>query len=204
VRSLFFYFILFLVYTWYKAKQIKASAATKPQEHVYHGTPHGENRERKKVPQKDVSWCLVKNNKLPYLVTHAYFNLAVWESWGRDSDKQSCGGARGAAENPVGGFCIQYSGRAPIWHSRAICSDLLPSMTTWLRVSTCTWKTNNWKRLQPHEQTITIKRAASAGDHAVLFVNAVIAMCADWGFALREGVFAETKEGKCRNKREKS
>jgi len=24
-----------------------------------------------------------------------------------------------------------------------------------------------------------------------------------WGFALREGVFAETKEGKCRNKREK-
>ena len=23
-----------------------------------------------------------------------------------------------------------------------------------------------------------------------------------WGFALREGVFAETKEGKCRNKRE--
>ena len=25
-----------------------------------------------------------------------------------------------------------------------------------------------------------------------------------WGFALREGVFAETKEGKCRNKREKS
>jgi len=25
-----------------------------------------------------------------------------------------------------------------------------------------------------------------------------------WGFALREGVFAETKEGKCKNKREKS
>ena len=25
-----------------------------------------------------------------------------------------------------------------------------------------------------------------------------------WGFALREGVFVETKEGKCRNKREKS
>jgi len=25
-----------------------------------------------------------------------------------------------------------------------------------------------------------------------------------WGFALREGVFAETKEGKCKNVREKS
>jgi len=25
-----------------------------------------------------------------------------------------------------------------------------------------------------------------------------------WGFALRERVFAETKEGKCRNEREKS
>jgi hypothetical protein len=25
-----------------------------------------------------------------------------------------------------------------------------------------------------------------------------------WGFALREGVFAKTKEGKCKNKREKS
>ena len=25
-----------------------------------------------------------------------------------------------------------------------------------------------------------------------------------WGFAFREGVFAETKEGKCKNKREKA
>jgi len=25
-----------------------------------------------------------------------------------------------------------------------------------------------------------------------------------WGFALREGLFAKTKEGKCKNKREKS
>jgi hypothetical protein len=28
--------------------------------------------------------------------------------------------------------------------------------------------------------------------------------CIAGGFALREGVFAETKEGKCKNKREKS
>jgi len=32
----------------------------------------------------------------------------------------------------------------------------------------------------------------------------VIKLMHSWGFAIREGVFAETKEGKCRNKREKS
>ena len=34
--------------------------------------------------------------------------------------------------------------------------------------------------------------------------NSATKLMHSWGFALREGVFAETKERKCKNKREKS
>ena len=63
-----------------------------------------------------------------------------------------------------------------------------------------------------------LKRMSQKDEATIVFHEYLRAGCCDmrnvsiigsqlmhsWGFALREGVFAKTKEGKCRNKREKS
>ena len=50
-----------------------------------------------------------------------------------------------------------------------------------------------------------LKRMSQKDEATIVFHECLrIKLMHSWGFALREGVFAETKEGKIKHKREKS
>ena len=49
-----------------------------------------------------------------------------------------------------------------------------------------------------------LKRMSQNDEAAIVFHVSLIEIMNSWGFALREGVFAENKEGICRNKNKKA